>query len=393
MKNLIILVVIMFLVLVNVTRADKVVDTGWSGQAVGGMGIYCNSDVAGQTCAVGFVLDGDTQITNISTLIDLDTPFGNNVQVDFDFVLYTDTSSYYSDHIPDESNPVYSTPAYPQNTTGYEWVTAEIGGDSLVLDKDTLYWLAIVPKVGAAFRVKGADLTLIDEYEFATAVYANYYKWSNVTDVPNPVSYSYSFQIEGTAIPDADAGLDLVLSADGACGASVILDGSGSSDEGGNDLSYRWYYDGQLFDEGVEVEASPGLGAHTFTLIVNNGSDDSLPDEVVITVTDDTPPEFVVSTDIDRLWPANHKMVKVTPSFEVTDNCEGVAAIELVEITCNQQSEGDIEITDEGIYLRATRDAHDKDGRIYTITYKATDGAGNEATASTEVEVPHSRGR
>lgn len=199
------------------------------------------------------------------------------------------------------------------------------------------------------------------------------------------------FENDYKPVPVADAGLDLVLSADDQCGASVILDGSASSDEGGNDLTYRWYYGGELFGEGVQVEASLGLGAHTFELIVNNGSDDSLPDEVVVTVVDDTPPALVVSTDIETIWPVNHKMVKITPSFDVADNCEGVAAIELVEVTCNQQSEGDIEVGDNGIFLRAKRDADDKDGRSYTLTYKATDEAGNETTASAQVKVPHNR--
>lgn len=190
-------------------------------------------------------------------------------------------------------------------------------------------------------------------------------------------------------IPVAYAGLDMVLSADGECGVLVFLDGSGSSDEGGNELTYYWYYDGELFDEGVEVQAGLGLGAHVFTLIVNNVTADSLPDEVVITVVDDTPPGFTVGVDRSSLWPPNHKMVEVTPSFEITDNCSGEVAIELVDITCNQESEGDIEVTDDGIFLRAERDAHDKDGRVYTIIYKVTDGAGNETTASTEVKVPH----
>jgi hypothetical protein len=32
-------------------------------------------------------------------------------------------------------------------------------------------------------------------------------------------------------------------------------------------------------------------------------------------------------------------------------------------------------------------------GRIYTITYSATDGTGNKSTATTTVSVPHDQGK
>jgi hypothetical protein len=191
--------------------------------------------------------------------------------------------------------------------------------------------------------------------------------------------------------PVADAGDDVELSADGECGASIVLDGSGSSDADGDELAYYWFYDGQLFDEGMEVEAELGLAEHVFTLVVNDGMEDSEPNEVVVTVVDDMAPEFSVQMSHTILWPYNNKMVLVTPDFEVSDNCGGEVAIELVDITCNQQSNNDIEVTDDGIYLRAKRLGKDKDGRVYTITYKATDAAGNETTASAEVKVPHDR--
>lgn len=62
----------------------------------------------------------------------------------------------------------------------------------------------------------------------------------------------------------------------------------------------------------------------------------------------------------------------------------------------------EITVTDEyGIYnmtvpgfgsivqLEAWREGTDKDGRHYTITVVATDNAGNQSTAITEVIVPH----
>ena len=195
------------------------------------------------------------------------------------------------------------------------------------------------------------------------------------------------------AIPVADAGKYLVVHADGQCGASVTLDGSGSSDKEGNELTYSWYYGDKLFAEGVEVEVDLGLGKHKFTLIVNNGVNDSLPDRVVITVADKTPPQVTLTMEPALIWSPDNKMVKVTPIFKAIDNCSEESTIELVDITCNQKSNGDIEVNDEGIFLRARRDAKDKEGRIYTITYKITDKAGNETITAAEVKVPHGRGR
>lgn len=193
--------------------------------------------------------------------------------------------------------------------------------------------------------------------------------------------------------PVADAGENIMVPVDNQCTALVILDGSLSYDDNGDSLEYFWFYNGQLFGEGVEVEAELGSGEFAFALIVNDGTEDSLPDEVIVTVIDDISPEFRVRMDRGILWPANNKMVKVTPSFEAIDNCGGEVSIELVGITCNQKSPNDIEVTDEGIFLRANRDANDKDGRVYTISYKATDESGNENTASAEVKVPHDLGR
>ncbi len=199
--------------------------------------------------------------------------------------------------------------------------------------------------------------------------------------------------VPDSTIPVANAGKDLLVSADGQCGALVTLDGSGSYDNEGNELTYFWYYVDELFAEGVVVEVDLGLGVHKFTLIVNNGTKDSKPNDVVTTVVDDTPPQVTVTMEPALIWPPNNKMVKVTPIFKAADNCSEESTVELVGITCNQKSNGDIEVNDEGIFLRARRDAKDKEGRIYTITYKITDKAGNETITAAEVKVPHYRGR
>jgi hypothetical protein len=84
--------------------------------------------------------------------------------------------------------------------------------------------------------------------------------------------------------PVANAGEDFVVYAmDDAIG-EVALDGSGSTDEDGDPLTYTWYMDGEQIAMGVKPTVELSIGVHTIELIVNDGTENSLPDEVVITV-------------------------------------------------------------------------------------------------------------
>jgi hypothetical protein len=68
---------------------------------------------------------------------------------------------------------------------------------------------------------------------------------------------------------------------------AVELDGSGSSDEDGDELSYLWTWDveGEAHDaNGVNPEIELGVGEHEITLVVNDGLENSEPNEVVVTV-------------------------------------------------------------------------------------------------------------
>lgn len=122
---------------------------------------------------------------------------------------------------------------------------------------------------------------------------------------------------------------------------------------------------------------------------------------------DDTPPVIELAVSPATLWPPNHKMVPIEVTLTVTDGPNPQPSISLLSITSNESeqeyafhadydqnlNEGytfdDITIDSSGnISLRAERSGKG-DGRIYTITYKATDSAGNTTTASTIVTVPH----
>jgi hypothetical protein len=128
-----------------------------------------------------------------------------------------------------------------------------------------------------------------------------------------------------------------------------------------------------------------------------------------VTVQDTIAPELSVSISPEMLWPPNHKMVEVVPTIATSDVCcDTDVTVELVSVVSDEpdmegtfdpgydtdvlsgHKGGDIQILDGRVFLRAER-AGKGDGRVYTLTYMATDCAGNTTTESVTVTVPHDR--
>ncbi|MBW8039347.1 MAG: hypothetical protein FVQ85_05055 [Planctomycetes bacterium] len=211
-----------------------------------------------------------------------------------------------------------------------------------------------------------------------------------------------AYELQNTS-PVANAGPDQVVEC--ACntgeGTKVTLDGNGSYDADGDPLTFTW--------SGSFV-GSPAQGAaptvtledgcpdnYVITLVVNDGIDDSEPNDVVITVVDTTPPDFELSVNPTMLWPPDHKMYEITPRWTVSDKCDATPDVMLVSIAMSEadnipgggNTSDDIQIGEDGsIYLRAERSGT-TDDRIYTITYQAVDDSGNAAVRSTIVSIPH----
>ncbi|NIP23794.1 MAG: hypothetical protein GWN67_01215 [Phycisphaerae bacterium] len=117
----------------------------------------------------------------------------------------------------------------------------------------------------------------------------------------------------------------------------------------------------------------------------------------VITVVDTTPPQFELSVEPTMLWPPDHKMVQITPSWTVSDDCDTSPDVSLVGIVANEgdntigdgHTTNDIQINEDGsIYLRSERSGTGND-RIYTITYQVVDDCGNTTVHSATVSIPH----
>lgn len=158
---------------------------------------------------------------------------------------------------------------------------------------------------------------------------------------------------------------------------------------------------GATTDEEVTFTGDLSLGSHTVKVTVNDGTATAVSCEATITVVDTTPPEInSVRATPNSLWPPNHKMKNVNVRVDAEDAC-GEVTWEIISVSSNESdngsgdgnTSGDWVIVDEDtVQLRAERSGNGS-GRIYTITVEATDEAGNSATDTVEVTVPHSKGK
>ena len=112
-------------------------------------------------------------------------------------------------------------------------------------------------------------------------------------------------------------------------------------------------------------------------------------------IADTTPPVLTVTLNPAKIWPPNEKMVPITATITVKDDYDPQPEINLVSITANEPlDKDDIKVgklfTDiRQFQLKAEREGKNKAGRIYTVTYLAIDGSGNQTMATATVTVPH----
>ena len=110
----------------------------------------------------------------------------------------------------------------------------------------------------------------------------------------------------------------------------------------------------------------------------------------VVTVRDTTAPTLTVSGIPGSLWPANKKMVRFAPAVSVSDVGDPSPVLTLA-VACNESIAADDVVVHSptDVELRAERSAKGV-GRVYTLTYTATDAAGNRRVLSATVTVPKS---
>jgi hypothetical protein len=140
----------------------------------------------------------------------------------------------------------------------------------------------------------------------------------------------------------------------------------------------------------IALQACNGDDGPTGPGFLADHSDDPCAHDVVAPVVSS------VSASPNVLWPPNHKMVPVTIAVAASDACSavtssivGVTSDEPVDDLGDGHTSPDWIVTGPLTLLVRSERSGLGDGRVYTVTIRAADAAGNAATGATTVTVPH----
>src|SRR5262249_15179253 len=111
----------------------------------------------------------------------------------------------------------------------------------------------------------------------------------------------------------------------------------------------------------------------------------------VTVMRDTTPPAVTCRPTPSILWPPDNKLVPVSVDVGVSDATSGPAGFVLTGTPAENSAEFALGTPDVAGMLRAQRAGSEGD-RVYTLTYRATDVAGNPSTCVATVTVPHDHG-
>jgi hypothetical protein len=153
----------------------------------------------------------------------------------------------------------------------------------------------------------------------------------------------------------------------------------------------------------LTVTVSPAVNGNQYRAVFTNGCGSAT--TTAATLTTCSPPVIILSHSTLSMWPPNHSY----HTFDVTDfvgsatsNCFGniTGSVVITSVTSDEIENGNgdgntlndivIAANCRSVQLRSERDGGG-DGRVYRISFKVTDAAGNVATATATVTVPHSQ--
>lgn len=203
------------------------------------------------------------------------------------------------------------------------------------------------------------------------------------------------------AAPRADAGADIVAEATGPDGALVTLNGTGSTDPDGDELTYTWTdASGSVIATGATAHVIAPLGTSTYNLTVDDGRGGSSSDGVEVAVRDTTPPTITeVVAAPGFLWPPNHQMAPVTLAVTAMDLVDPSPRCTITGVASSEPEsglgDGDTApdwVLSDGLMvnLRAERSGKGP-GRIYSIQVACTDRYGLTARSTAVVTVAQSK--
>ena len=139
-----------------------------------------------------------------------------------------------------------------------------------------------------------------------------------------------------------------------------------------------------------------GPGTYSIVVTATDTAGQAAQCTTAFTVRDTNAPVIIgVTPSAATLWPPNHQMVPVSVAVDAVDNCS-VVSTEIISVTSSEPVTGDSDTTSPDweitgpltVNLRAER-LDSGPGRVYTITVRCVDGAGNTSTRSAQVTVPH----
>ncbi len=196
--------------------------------------------------------------------------------------------------------------------------------------------------------------------------------------------------ISGASLPPtATAGTDQTVECTSPDGAAVTLDGSGSSDPAGIALTYTWTdANGNTLASGANPTIALGVGVHTITLTVSNGTMEAS-DAVVITVEDTTPPE--VSAALAALQPVGDVGVtqgQFTVVFSCADACDASPAstADLNGVSVSNGQIVELTLTDGAQVVAWVDGVLQIDASSFSLSASCTDASGNVGAASASPE-------
>src|SRR5262249_30944565 len=203
--------------------------------------------------------------------------------------------------------------------------------------------------------------------------------------------------------PTATAGADQTVECTSTSGASFTLNGSAfDPDQNATLASWRaGSRSGPEVGQTLVSQQSLGVGEQqTYVLRVIDTFAQADEDVTHVSVVDTTPPNLSVTLSPAVMSPPNHKLVPITVTIVATDTCDANPVVRLVSIMSNEADNGlgdgdqpnDIQgaafdTDDRRFQLRNERSGTGS-GRIYTITYSATDASGNTTVRQPTTTVP-----
>lgn len=220
--------------------------------------------------------------------------------------------------------------------------------------------------------------------------------FTNATDTVNIV-------VRDTTPPIVSAGQNVAVEQESHAGTEVMLNGT-AADAVSSRFNFAWSENARVLKTELNATNTTlahtfNLGMHTVTLNSTDQAGNTGSANVTVTVVDTRPPQIDATVSPNSLWPPNHKYVTVKANVTAFDICDPSPKITLVSITSNEPDNGigdgntanDVVIVNNFTFdLRAERSGTDS-GRIYTITYKATDASGNFTMISVTVKVSHNQ--